>query len=189
VESVRIGAADLALVGSAAAPPAGVDHLPIISERLAAAVPPDHPLARRERVSLAETCGYPLVCLPPGTGIRAVFDQACAAQGIEPDIALQASAPAAIADLAARGLGVAVLSESMVAAHHDRLVPVAIDGVDTRAAQTLMWRVSAGPALKAFVRHAREAFGPRKASRPGPVTATASAGDRRTPVTAGTPDD
>ncbi len=187
VDSVRIGAADLVLVGSAGPPPAGVDRLPIVSERLAAAVPPDHPLAGREGVSLAEICGYPLVCLPPGTGIRAVFDQACAAQGIEPGIALQASAPAAIADLAARGLGVAILSESMVAVHHGRLVPVAIDGVDSRAALVLMWRVAAGPALKAFVRHAREAFGPPRASTPGRVPARTPGRDRRAPATAGTP--
>jgi DNA-binding transcriptional LysR family regulator len=192
VDSVRSGAADLVLVGSAAPPPAGVDRLPIVSERLAAAVPPDHPLATRERVSLAEICGYPLVCLPPGTGIRAVFDQACAAQGIEPDIALQASAPAAIADLAARGLGVAILSESMVAVHHVRLVPVAIDGVDSRAALTLMWRVSAGPALKALVRHAREAFRPMTSAseprrEPGREPARPPGRGRRPPVTAGTP--
>jgi DNA-binding transcriptional LysR family regulator len=143
-------------------------------------------------VSLAEICGYRLVCLPPGTGIRAVFDQACAAQGIEPDIALQASAPAAIADLAARGLGVAILSESMAAVHHARLVPVAIDGVDSRAALTLMWRVSAGPALKALVRHAREAFRPMTSAskpgrEPGREPARAAGRDRRPPVTAGTP--
>ena len=51
--------------------------------------------------------------MPTGTGIRTVFDQACAAAGLRPDIALQASAPDAVADLAIRGLGVAILSESM----------------------------------------------------------------------------
>ncbi|GIH13902.1 LysR family transcriptional regulator [Rugosimonospora africana] len=187
IESVRIGATDLALVGSAEQPPEGVDELPIISEGLAAAVPLDHPLAGRERASLAEICEHPLVCLPRGTGIRAVFDQACVAGGVKPDIALEASAPPAIADLATRGLGVAVLSESMAAAHHGRLASVGIDGVDSNAALTLMWRANAGPALKAFVRHAREAFRPvRSAAKARPHRAATARG-RRTPVAAGTP--
>ena len=62
----------------------------------------------------------------------------------------------------------------------------------SRAALTLMWRVSAGPALKALVRHAREAFRPmRSASEPGREPdrepAQAPGRGRRPPVTAGTP--
>jgi DNA-binding transcriptional LysR family regulator len=172
MEGVRVGATDLALVGSAGAPPAGVEMLPIVSERLVAAVPAGHPLAGRDRAALAEIGKYPLVCLPTGTGIRAVFDQACADSGVQPDLALQASAPPAIADLAIRGLGVAILSESMAAAHDDHLTAVAIDDVASRAALTLMWRASGGPALKAFVGHAREAFRPV-------MDATTTADDRQ----------
>src|SRR5450755_3558838 len=97
IERVRSGAADLALVGCAGTPPAGLDALPIVSERLIAAVAPGHPLAKRQRVTLAEIGDYPIVSLPEGTGIRTVFDQACAANGIRPNIALQASAPMAVA--------------------------------------------------------------------------------------------
>ena len=46
-----------------------------------AAVPPGHPLAGREAATLAEVTRYPIISLPPGTGVRAVFDQDCAAQG------------------------------------------------------------------------------------------------------------
>ena len=59
--------------------------------------------------------------MPPGTGLRTVFDQACAGTDLQPVIALQASAADAIADLATRGLGVAILSESMAAHYRDRL--------------------------------------------------------------------
>ena len=88
------------------------------SERLTAAAAPGHPLlADRAEVTLADLAGYPVVCLPAGTGIRATLDAACAAAGVRLDVALEASAPGTVADLAARGLGVAVLSESMAAAH------------------------------------------------------------------------
>ena len=81
VEQVRTGAADVALIGAAGAPPGGLDALTIVSEGLVAAVPPGHPLAGREAATLAEVIRYPIVSLPPGTGVRAVFDQDCAPRG------------------------------------------------------------------------------------------------------------
>jgi DNA-binding transcriptional LysR family regulator len=52
------------------------------------------------------------VCMPTGTGLRAVLDQACAARSLRPTIVIQAAAADSIADLAARGLGVGILSSS-----------------------------------------------------------------------------
>src|SRR6478672_11222141 len=123
IEGVRGGAIDVALVGVAGRPPEGLGSITIISERLVAVVPAGHPLDRlQQRPTLAVVCDRPIVCLPAGTGIRTVFDDACTMAGIRPNIALQAAAPAAVADLAARGLGVAILSESTAPADDDRLV-------------------------------------------------------------------
>jgi DNA-binding transcriptional LysR family regulator len=159
VESVRAGTTDLALVGAAGSLPVGVRSLPIVSERLVVAVPSSHPLADRRRASLADISAYPVVCLPEGTGIRTVFDRACAAKGIAPDIALQASSPSAVADLAARGLGVAILSESMAARYHDTLNAVAVDDIEAPAVLALIWSATQCPALRELVRHSRKAFG------------------------------
>src|SRR5450755_49595 len=82
IDRVRTGAADLALIGAAGIPPRGLDALPIISERLVAAVPPGHPLAERSRATLDDISAYPIVSMPTGTGVRTAFDQACAAKGI-----------------------------------------------------------------------------------------------------------
>jgi DNA-binding transcriptional LysR family regulator len=156
---VRSGTADLALVGLAGPMPQDLETLPIISERLAAAVPPGHPLlAGRSAVPLAELAGYQLVCMPAGTGVRAAFDEACASQGVRLAVTIEASAPAAVADLAARGLGVAVLSETMAAAQRDRLRSLPIDGIGPAAHLALAWRPVPGPALRAFVGHCRNAF-------------------------------
>jgi len=157
IERVRIGEADIALIG-AAGTPAGLDALTIISERLVAAMPLDHPLAGRHRVALADTSRHPLVCLPEGTGIRAVFDQACQAHGIRPDIALQASAPDAVADLAIRGLGVAILSESMTAKHVGQLKALIIDDIETPVTLALIWKPTHTPALRELLIHTRKAF-------------------------------
>jgi len=102
---VRAGQIDLALVGTAGLPPAGVGSFTVVSERLVAMVPPGHPLLDHEPVGLRDVTACPLVCMPPGTGLRGVLDQACAAAGLRPVIAVQASAGEAIIQLAQRGLG------------------------------------------------------------------------------------
>jgi DNA-binding transcriptional LysR family regulator len=158
VEQVRRGAADLALIAAAGAPPRGLDALTIISEGLVAAVPPGHPLADRGTVTLAEVTGYPIVSLPAGTGVRAVFDQACAAQGQRPDIALQASAPGAVADLAGRGLGVAILSQTMASGFSGLLTAVAIKDIVSAAVLALVWVPGQSPALRELLVHCRQAF-------------------------------
>lgn len=159
VERVRAGTADLALIGAAGTPPDDLAALPLLSERLVAAVPADHPLARAPRMTLAALIAHPLVCLPRGTGIRAVLDEACAAAGLEPEVALQASAPDAVADLAARGLGVAVLSETSIDARSGRLRARAIEDVETPALLALVWRAAADPARDALLDRCRAAFG------------------------------
>jgi DNA-binding transcriptional LysR family regulator len=158
VEQVRAGVVDLALVGCAAAPPTDLESLSIVSEGLVALVPRDHPLAKRRKVALADVAAQPLVCLPPGTGIRAVLDGACAAQGLHPTVRLQASAPDAVIDLARRGLGVAILSESMTAQHEDDLARVRLTGVDVPAVLALVWKPTFNPALHELVRHCRTTF-------------------------------
>ncbi|MEU0053533.1 LysR substrate-binding domain-containing protein [Streptomyces sp. NPDC006309] len=158
VEGVRSGAVDLALIGAATATPDGLEALTIISERLVAAVPAGHPLAKRRRVSLRDVIAYPIVCMPRGTGLRAVFDRACAAQGLQPAIALQASAADAIADLAARGLGVAVLSNSMAGSYRDRLAVRTVDDVETPALLALIWKSAHHPSVRELLVHSRRAF-------------------------------
>jgi DNA-binding transcriptional LysR family regulator len=165
VDAVRAGSLELALVGTASERHEGLETLTIISERLVVAVPAGHPLAKRGRVGLRDLDTYPIVCMPLGTGLRTVFDQACAAQGRQPVIALQASAPDAIADLAERGLGAAILSESMAERYRERLTALPIDDLDTPAKLALVWKSTHNPAVREFLGYGRQAFG---ASRKSP---------------------
>lgn len=165
VRDVRAGHVDIALVGCAAAPPADLESITIVSDALIALVPAGHPLASKRKLALRELVAHPLVCLPPGTGVRAVFDHACAARRLEPVVALQASAPAAVADLARRGLGVAVVSESMTTPQDGQLVCVPLTGVGIRAVLALVWKTTTNPALRELVRYLRISFaGPGVAS-------------------------
>lgn len=95
-------------------------------------------------------------------------------------IALQASAADAVADLAARGLGVAVLSASMASGHRDRLVVRTIDGLATPALLALVWRGGRSPAVRELLARCEEEFGVRegRAAAVGQAAPRATAGLR-----------
>ena len=158
IEEVRAGVIDVALVGCAAAPPSDLESLSIVSEGLVGLVPRDHALAKLPNIALAEIVAHRLICLPPGTGIRTVLDQACARHGLQPIVALQASAPDAVIDLARRGLGVAILSESMTTQHLDQLTAVTLTGVDIPVVLALIWKHTPSPAVHELVRHCQMTF-------------------------------
>jgi DNA-binding transcriptional LysR family regulator len=157
-ERARSGAIDVALIGAAGGPPPDLACLPIVSERLVAAVPHDHQFSERTRLTLHDLTGSSLICMPEGTGIRAVFDQACAARGVRLDVGLQATAPNTVADLATRGLGVAILSETIAAAHAGRLRSVIIEDAELPALLALIWKPPPSPAAAGFLTHCRRAF-------------------------------
>jgi DNA-binding transcriptional LysR family regulator len=157
LDGVHAGRYDVALVGIAGSAPEHLCTHVIVEEGLVALTPPGSDLAGAGRVPIAQLTAYPLVTMPQGTGIRAVLDDAFQAQGLVADVALVASAPAAVADLAARGMGVAVLSASM-AAGFGELTAVPIDDVPLRALLALVWRPKAGAALNALLPHLKEEF-------------------------------
>lgn len=161
VAQLRDALIDVALVGIADSPPADLCSLVVVREGLAAIVAPEHPFATKRRVSLRELVAEQLVCMPTGTGIRTVLDRACAAAGLQPKIALAASAADAIAELAGRGVGVGVLSTSMARSsqrNQARSRVVEISGIDVPAVLALLWPATPSHAVAAFVQHAERTF-------------------------------
>ncbi|MER6450212.1 LysR family transcriptional regulator [Streptomyces venezuelae] len=106
------GELDLAVVGLAGEPPAGVSCQVMLDEPLVAAVRADDPLmaaAVNGGIPLTALRGRSLISLPRGTGLRGVLERACAQAGFAPRVDFEAAAPAVLVRLAARGLGVAVV--------------------------------------------------------------------------------
>jgi DNA-binding transcriptional LysR family regulator len=161
VDDVLSGRLDLALAGLAGEAPVGLESKVVADEPLVAAVATDDSWSKRRTVSLAALQERALVCLPCGTGVRTAFDDACRAAGLQPRVALEASAPDAVAGLALRGLGVAILSESMVKAHEPDLHALAITDPALRSRLELIWKPDAlaTPASVALVTHAQQRFG------------------------------
>ena len=158
-DRVSTGQLDTALIGTATTRFAHLDATTILSEPIVGAVPTTgHPFSGRSSATLREITSHPVICMPPGTGIRTVLEQSCEARALTCNVALEASAPSAVLDLARRQLGVAVLSASMLAGQHD-LTTIQIRDVETAANLTLIWRPEPGPALRALLECLHHAFG------------------------------
>ena len=160
VEAVRDGRLDLAFGGHPGDTGPGVAMRVVANVPLVAAVGPDDPLAGRESVTLRALARRSLIALPPGSGLRAALDDACAAAGVRPRVAFEAGDPLMLARLAAQGLGVAVLPGSAAAAGPAELRTVAITRPRLRGRVVLMWR-SRGPvgaAARALLAYARRAL-------------------------------
>ncbi|MDX6355849.1 MAG: hypothetical protein QOF98_2752 [Streptomyces sp.] len=150
------GRYDLAFAGLAGDAPAGVATMTVIDDALAAAVALDDPLAAKRSVRVRALAGRPLITLPPGTGLRAAGDTACATAGFRPRIAFEASNPEVLATLAARGLGIALLPAGLATSRPD-VHALSLTHPTPRSRLALAWRTNApaSPAARVFTRHAR----------------------------------
>ncbi|MGW6704330.1 LysR family transcriptional regulator [Streptomyces sp. NPDC054956] len=156
--ALQRGELDIAVIGLPdEEPPPGVSVQVLADEPLVVAVAPGDPLLApdgRTCVPLAELRDRPLISLPHGTGLRGVLDRACAQAGFQPRIAFEAAAPRFLAQLAAQGLGVAVvpaLSADEAAAFGLRTLEITEPRLRGRVGLT--WRTNgpASPAASAFL--------------------------------------
>ena len=155
LELLRDGTLDLALIGAAGPATEGVQTAVVVDDGLVAAVSPEDPLAVQRSVTVADLRDQPLVSLPRGTGVRTALDAACADAGFTPRIVLEASALPMVAQLAERGLGVAILPAS--AAPDGALRALPIGEPQLRSRLELAWNPSAAhsPAARALIEHTR----------------------------------
>ncbi len=156
--TLRSGGLDVALIALGPPLPADLAAEMVADEPLVLAVSDTHPLARRKTTGLAAIRGQPLISLPPGTGLRASLDRACAQMGFQPRIAFEVGDPAIAAQLAARSLGVALLPETVTTAHPAGLSAVPLTRPELRGRIALAWKIGppASPAARAFITHARQ---------------------------------
>jgi DNA-binding transcriptional LysR family regulator len=156
IDNVRSGRLDAAIVSVGPDErPEGLDFEIVTDEAIQAAVSKTDPLASRKTVRLADLADRQLIALPVGAGIRHQFDVACTKAGVTPRIAFEASTPLALADLAERGLGVAIVPAS-VPRGRDGLHALAIVP-ELRGRLVLAWRAVGpmAPAARVLVDKAR----------------------------------
>jgi DNA-binding transcriptional LysR family regulator len=156
IEKVRTGRLDAAIVSVGPdEQPDGLEVEVVTDEAIQAVVSPTDRLASRKTVRLRDLANRQLIALPVGAGIRHQFDAACARAGVTPRIAFEASTPVALADLAERGLGVAIVPASVPrdreGVHALAIVP------ELRGRLVLAWRSDGpmSPAARVLVKKAR----------------------------------
>ncbi|WP_237571470.1 LysR family transcriptional regulator [Mycolicibacterium lacusdiani] len=155
IDGIRTGRLDVAIVSVSDHLPDGLAAEVVTDQRIVAAVGAADPWVRRRTIAVEDLAERPVIALPPGTGIRRRFDQACAAAGVSVRVAFEASTPAALADLAERGLGVALLPEMAATArpglHVLPIVP------ELRGRLVFAWRADGpmSPAARVLVEMAR----------------------------------
>ena len=154
VESVRVGRIDAAFAAVGPDDPPDVMTATVRNETLAAAVVHGHPLATATSITLAELVQHPLITLPRGSGVRSIVESTCAALGVRPNVCFEAGNPLVVAQLAAGGLGVAIVPGS-VAVDDPALQVVSIEPQMTGRI-VLAWRANGyrSPASVAFVERA-----------------------------------
>ena len=88
---------------------AGVSTVALAEEELVLAVPPGHPLAAAERVTVQDLRGLPLVLFREGYDLRVRTYDVCRAAGFEPTLAVEGGEMDGVLALAAAGLGPTVV--------------------------------------------------------------------------------
>ena len=159
IAAVADGALDAALVGlGAQAVPPGVQTRVVGREPLVAVVGSGHRLTGRRRVTVEDLRDEPLVTLVRGTGLRTLVDRAAGAAGFTPRLVAETTELPSLVDLAAEGLGLAVVPHSVVERDDVHVLALTRPRLERRTA--LAWHAAtASPAARAFVAQAAGVFG------------------------------
>lgn len=118
-QGVLEGRLDLAFASPTAGPPKDLEVRSIAAEEMLLACPPDHPLARRRRIALAELDGEPFVDYPPGWGTRVGVDRLFADAGLHRQIRVEVGDVPTVAELVRAGFGFAFISPSTLPQAHN----------------------------------------------------------------------
>ncbi|MBB5960462.1 DNA-binding transcriptional LysR family regulator [Saccharothrix tamanrassetensis] len=108
VEDIRHGRIDVAFAGTSIED-ARLRVVPLRSYTLHLVVPPEHPLADRDAVTMRDIAEETFIDMPPGFGQRAVVDEAFARHAQTRTVLVEVTDLTTIPAYVAQGLGVAVL--------------------------------------------------------------------------------
>jgi DNA-binding transcriptional LysR family regulator len=160
IEALQTGRIDIAVVGVGTGMPDGIAIEVITSEVFVAVVSLTDSLAKKATLTLRALCERQLISLPTGTGMRSSLDAAFGAAGLEPTISFEAGDPRLVAELAAAGLGVGIVPQSVADARQSLLHTIAITRPTLQGEVALAWRGRGpiSPATRALVDRLRQAI-------------------------------
>lgn len=86
-------------------------------DELVAIMPPDHELANKDSLTMAELCKYPYICREEGSGTREVIQEYLQTTGVTPSdisICMELGSPEAVKGAVEAGMGVSVVSRATI---------------------------------------------------------------------------
>lgn len=126
---------------------------PILTEELVLVVAPEHPLAQKQRVKMAELRHEPFVLFKPGSGLRRVITRSSQEAGFTPRIFFESGDLGTLRSLVAEGLGVTVLPRSVAEAPGREVSILSLGPPILTRTILLAWQsaISHSPAASAFL--------------------------------------
>jgi DNA-binding transcriptional LysR family regulator len=161
LEALANGDFDAGIVGVGAQPLRPPIRTRVVAtEPLVLAVRRDDPLSRRRTVTLAQLREQPMITLVRGSGLRTVLENACRDLGFVPRITAEAGELGSLVELAAEGLGAAVLPSSAAEGADIRVLEITRPRLRRRTA--LAWNETiTSPAGQTFLTLANRRFDSR----------------------------
>jgi DNA-binding transcriptional LysR family regulator len=138
---------------------AGLASVAISQEPLVVALPSDHHLAARRRLSMKAMASEPFVMVSGhrGSGLRDAILEQCRRGGMVPEVVQDAALIQTIAGLVASGVGVALLPASVRRLQQTGVVYRPLQDEPLEVRMGLIWLAdSTSPIVEGFVRVARE---------------------------------
>lgn len=108
----------------------------ILTEQLSAILPPNHPLAGEESISLSQLKNDTFVLFSQGYSLRPIVWDACVKAGFTPRIGFEGQETDTIRGLVAAGMGVSLLPE-MALKHSSELQPACVRITEPKVTRTV----------------------------------------------------
>jgi len=135
-----------------------IQSFPFVREELMLITSKDHPLARKETVSLSDTRPYPFIIREEGSATRRVVLEAFSRAGIVPSVLIEANSMEFIKAWVSRGKGVSILISRAINAEEDpslRSIPLA-DPLFLEVAVLYLKAKKHNPSIQRFILYLRE---------------------------------
>jgi len=147
--------------------PSSLAHRRLGVEELVVGMAPDDPLSRRKSVRLADLATRSFVAFREGAAVRASVDEALAGASVEVRIAFETNDLAMMRAVVARGLGVAVVPETVAASSGPEELAWRPLSPGMRRTVMLLWRDGRRqpPASAAFIAFVERAVRERERER------------------------
>lgn len=157
VKMVMIGEADIGIT-SVKTVPASMNYEVFAKFKRLLIVPQGHPLSKKRKITIKDISEYPLLLPPKGTNTRKVVDDAFKKEGIEYQLAMEATGRIAAKAYIEMGLGISILNEFYIQSEdHKKTVAIdvsAVFGIAERGILTKKSRLQPN-AIKEFISQLR----------------------------------